>query len=171
MDKFDAMQLFVRVVEKGSFSAVAKERGIGQPAVSKQISALEDELGIELIHRPSEASPSLARAGRHQRCRKLHGPSCGIGPIPDGRHLTEFAAAYRGGEAVAVGMDALETTATRCYGPPRLHTRTVPIAHEEQLQDAAKRLTRIPEAPCDIDVIRDGLCGPFAALLKEASGD
>jgi len=25
MDRFDAMQIFVRVVEKGSFSAVAKE--------------------------------------------------------------------------------------------------------------------------------------------------
>ena len=45
MDKFDAMQTFVRVIEKGSFSAVAKERGIGQPAVSKQISALEHEFG------------------------------------------------------------------------------------------------------------------------------
>ena len=42
MDRFDAMQIFVRVVEKGSFSAVAKERGIGQPAVSKQISAVEE---------------------------------------------------------------------------------------------------------------------------------
>ncbi len=49
MNKLDVMQIFVRVVEKGSFSAVAKERGIGQPAVSKQISALEDELGAELI--------------------------------------------------------------------------------------------------------------------------
>src|SRR6201982_303421 len=45
------MQMFVRLVEKGTFSAVAKERGIGQPAVSKQISALEDELGTQLIHR------------------------------------------------------------------------------------------------------------------------
>jgi DNA-binding transcriptional LysR family regulator len=41
VDKFEAMQVFVRVVEKGSFSAVAKERGIGQPVVSTQISALE----------------------------------------------------------------------------------------------------------------------------------
>jgi LysR family transcriptional regulator for bpeEF and oprC len=49
------MKVFVRVVEKGSFSAVAKERGIGQPAVSKQISALEDELGTELIHRNSRS--------------------------------------------------------------------------------------------------------------------
>src|SRR6201993_2476531 len=57
------MQMFVRVVEKGSFSAVAKERGIGQPAVSKQISALEDELGTELIHRTSR-SIALTEPGR-----------------------------------------------------------------------------------------------------------
>src|SRR6202162_1645289 len=63
MDRLDAMQAFVRVIEKGSFSAVAKERGIGQPAVSKQISALEEELGTELIHRTSRAA-SLTEAGR-----------------------------------------------------------------------------------------------------------
>jgi DNA-binding transcriptional LysR family regulator len=63
MDKLEAMQMFVRVMEKGSFSAVAKERGIGQPAVSKQISALEDELGTELIRRTSR-SIVLTEAGR-----------------------------------------------------------------------------------------------------------
>jgi LysR family transcriptional regulator for bpeEF and oprC len=63
VDKFDALQMFVRVVEKGSFSAVAKERGVGQPAVSKQISALEEELGTELIHRTSR-SVAPTEAGR-----------------------------------------------------------------------------------------------------------
>src|SRR3954463_12210017 len=57
------MQMFVRVIEKGSFSSVAKERGIGQPAVSKQISALENELGTELIHRTSR-SITLTEPGR-----------------------------------------------------------------------------------------------------------
>src|SRR5580692_11146791 len=57
------MQTFIRVIEKGSFSAVAKERGIGQPAISKQMSALEDELGTELLHRTSR-SISLTEAGR-----------------------------------------------------------------------------------------------------------
>src|SRR6201987_5603033 len=56
------MQIFFRVIEKGSFSSVAKERGIGQPAVSKQISALEDELGAELIHRTSR-SIAMTEAG------------------------------------------------------------------------------------------------------------
>src|ERR1700736_6521217 len=63
MDRLDAMQAFVRVIEKGSFSAAAKERGIGQPAVSKQISALEDELGTELIHR-TPRSIALTEPGR-----------------------------------------------------------------------------------------------------------
>jgi DNA-binding transcriptional LysR family regulator len=63
MDRLDAMEAFVRVIEKGSFSAVAKERGIGQPAVSKQISSLEEELGTELIHRTSR-SIALTEAGR-----------------------------------------------------------------------------------------------------------
>ena len=71
MDKLDAMQIFVRVIEKGSFSSVAKERGIGQPAVSKQISALEDELGTELIHRTSR-SIALTEAGRDFYESALH---------------------------------------------------------------------------------------------------
>jgi DNA-binding transcriptional LysR family regulator len=63
VDRFEAMRIFVRVVEKGSFSAVAKERGIGQPAVSKQVSALEDDLGAELIRRTSR-SIALTEPGR-----------------------------------------------------------------------------------------------------------
>src|SRR6202044_1298605 len=58
------MHMFVRVVEKGSFSAIARERGIGQPAVSKQIASLEAELGTELIHRTSR-SIRMTEAGRN----------------------------------------------------------------------------------------------------------
>src|ERR1700746_349724 len=65
------MQMFVRVIEKGRFSSVAQERGIGQPAVSKQISALEDELGTDLIHRTSR-SIALTEAGRDFYESTLH---------------------------------------------------------------------------------------------------
>jgi len=63
VDRFSAMELFVRVAETKSFSAVAKERRIGQPAVSKQISALEGEVGTELLHRNTR-SIALTDAGR-----------------------------------------------------------------------------------------------------------
>ncbi|ALK34645.1 LysR family transcriptional regulator [Burkholderia plantarii] len=53
MDRLDAMRLFVRLVECGSFTAVARAEGIGQPAVSKQIDALERYLGVQLLSRTS----------------------------------------------------------------------------------------------------------------------
>jgi DNA-binding transcriptional LysR family regulator len=63
MDRLDAIRLFVRVVESGSFAAVAREAGIGQPAVSKQIAALEARLGAQLLRRTSR-SMTLTDAGQ-----------------------------------------------------------------------------------------------------------
>lgn len=51
MDRLEAIKLFVRIVESGSFSAAAREAGVGQPAVSKQMSALEAYLGAQLVQR------------------------------------------------------------------------------------------------------------------------
>lgn len=62
MDRLTAMQTFVRVVESGSFSAVARERSTTQSAVSKQIAALEQHLGAKLLSR-STRSLSLTDEG------------------------------------------------------------------------------------------------------------
>jgi DNA-binding transcriptional LysR family regulator len=35
MDRLDAIKIFVRVVESGNFTAVARELGLGQPTASK----------------------------------------------------------------------------------------------------------------------------------------
>ncbi len=51
MDLIGAFATFVRVAETGSFSAVARERGSTQSAVSRQITALEAEFGVRLLHR------------------------------------------------------------------------------------------------------------------------
>jgi DNA-binding transcriptional LysR family regulator len=63
MDRFEGIKIFVRVVESGSFSAVARELGTGQPAISKQVAALEEHLGAQLLVRTSR-SLSLTEAGR-----------------------------------------------------------------------------------------------------------
>jgi LysR family transcriptional regulator for bpeEF and oprC len=63
MDRFDAMRMFVRVVQSGSFSAVAREAGVGQPSVSKQIARLEAHLGAQLLRRTSR-SMTLTEAGQ-----------------------------------------------------------------------------------------------------------
>lgn len=62
MDRLNAMQAFVRVVESGSFSAVARETNTTQSSVSKQVAALERDLGAQLLSRTTR-SLSLTEAG------------------------------------------------------------------------------------------------------------
>ncbi|GAB4216899.1 MAG: LysR family transcriptional regulator [Synechococcales cyanobacterium] len=51
MDRLAWMHSFMRVVETGSFSAVAREQQTTQPSVSKQIAALEAYLDVQLLTR------------------------------------------------------------------------------------------------------------------------
>jgi len=55
MDKLRAMKMFVRVVEAGSFSAVARENATTQSAVSKQVVGLERALGARLLARTTRS--------------------------------------------------------------------------------------------------------------------
>ncbi len=62
MDQLTSMRLFVRVVQTGSFTAVARESGISQSSVSKRLAALEAKLGTRLLSRSSRKF-SLTESG------------------------------------------------------------------------------------------------------------
>lgn len=51
----DLMRLFSQVVEEQSFTVVARKLGISQPAVSNQIRAFEEKLGVKLIYRKGKS--------------------------------------------------------------------------------------------------------------------
>lgn len=72
VDKLNAMAIFVRVVERGSFSAVARELQTSQPTISKMLQALESELGGKLITR-STRKLSLTDEGQryYDQCRHI----------------------------------------------------------------------------------------------------
>ncbi|WP_343633850.1 LysR family transcriptional regulator [Roseateles sp.] len=55
MDLIASLKSFLRVAQTGSFSAVAHERGVTQPAISRQVSALEEHLGTRLVQRSTQA--------------------------------------------------------------------------------------------------------------------
>jgi DNA-binding transcriptional LysR family regulator len=63
MDLFGALGVLVRVVETGSFSAVARERQVSHSAVTRQISELEEHFGVRLFHRTTRRL-SLTDDGR-----------------------------------------------------------------------------------------------------------
>jgi len=72
MDRFLLMTCFVRAVETGSFSAVARELGMGQPNVSRHVAALENHLSTRLLHR-STRKLSLTPEGQrfYSEARRL----------------------------------------------------------------------------------------------------
>ncbi|OYU76685.1 MAG: transcriptional regulator [Alphaproteobacteria bacterium PA3] len=72
MDRLAAMAAFVRVVETGSFSAAARDLGLGQPAVSKIVAALETSLGVRLLIRTTRGlTPTEAGANYAERARRV----------------------------------------------------------------------------------------------------
>jgi DNA-binding transcriptional LysR family regulator len=71
MDRLAAMEAFVRVVDAGSFSRAAKQMRIGQPAVSKTISQLEDRLGVRVLLRSTHGlAPTEAGRNFYERAKR-----------------------------------------------------------------------------------------------------
>jgi DNA-binding transcriptional LysR family regulator len=91
MDLLGALGAFARVVETGSFSAVARETHASQSAVTRQIAQLEQHFGVRLFHRTT---------------RRLSLTDDGQALLPHARHLLENA-------------DEMETALGRQSGEPR----------------------------------------------------
>jgi DNA-binding transcriptional LysR family regulator len=101
LDRIDAMRLFVRVADAGSFSRAAIDLELGQPTVSRRIQDLETALGATLFQRTTR-SLSLTEAGTRFYHRALD-------------ILTEFDAAEaeaRGLEHEPVGLLRLSCAAS-----------------------------------------------------------
>ena len=72
MDAIQAYTAFVRSFEAGSFSAVAREMGISQSAVSKQIAALETAFGAQLFARTTrKLTPTTEALELYEHVRQL----------------------------------------------------------------------------------------------------
>lgn len=72
MDKLNAMQIFVRVVESGSLIAVADQLGVDRSVITRQLSALEKSLGAKLITRSTRSlALSTAGAAYLEKCRLI----------------------------------------------------------------------------------------------------
>jgi LysR family nitrogen assimilation transcriptional regulator len=82
------IQYFTTIVREGSFSRAARKLFVGQPALSKQVQALERELGVELLVRlPEGVRPTVAGARLDEMAQTL------LGYVDDIRSAVREAAA------------------------------------------------------------------------------
>lgn len=72
MDRLQAMQLFTRVVELGSFTRAAEQLDISRASASTLIKQLETHLGVRLLQRTTrQVSPTLDGDSYYRHCREI----------------------------------------------------------------------------------------------------
>lgn len=72
MDRLQAIELFMRVVDLGSFSKAAADLGMGQPTATKLVASLEKQLGSRLLHRSTRGvSPTEIGALYYNKCKLI----------------------------------------------------------------------------------------------------
>jgi DNA-binding transcriptional LysR family regulator len=69
MDKLTSIRAFTKVVAHGSYSEAARELRLSRSAVSKYVIELEEELGVQLLHRTTRStSPTENGQAYYERC-------------------------------------------------------------------------------------------------------
>lgn len=72
MDRIDAMRVFVRVVERSSFSRAAEDLGLPASTVTDAVKQLEARLGVRLLQRTTRrVRVTLDGEAYHQRCLSI----------------------------------------------------------------------------------------------------
>jgi len=72
MDKFDSIRAFTQVVVSGGFAAAAREMGLSRSTVNKLVISLENELGVQLLHRSTRVvTPTETGLAFHERCVEI----------------------------------------------------------------------------------------------------
>jgi len=72
MDKFGAMETFVRIVEKGSLTAAANALDTSLPTVVRILASLERSLGVMLLHRTTRRIRLTEEGALYlERCRAI----------------------------------------------------------------------------------------------------
>jgi LysR family transcriptional regulator, carnitine catabolism transcriptional activator len=157
------LEIFLAIVEDGSFSGAADELGISQPAVSQAVRALEAELGIALFH----------RLGRSVRLTDAGEALC----LPARLALRDAAAARQAVEAVRgvlsghLELACLPTLAVDPMAPLlgsfRARHPDVSIALLDP-EDTVDAIELVRSGQCELGLV--GQASPAPGLLASALG-
>lgn len=72
MDRLATLDLFIRIVDRGSFSAAAAACGVSRPVATAAIKALESRLGTRLLQRSTRhVQPTLEGVAYYHRCVEI----------------------------------------------------------------------------------------------------
>jgi DNA-binding transcriptional LysR family regulator len=106
MDRLDAMHMFVRVVETGSFTKVAQEFATTQPTVTKQVAAMDAPQGAAAQPQHARREPDRSRRAVLRKVQD-HRQRRGRGGERGQVRQTQVQGQLRIGSSVAFGRRVL----------------------------------------------------------------
>ena len=114
MDLFQAMSVYVKVVETGSMTAAAHASGMSTTMVGNHLRALEQRLGVSLLKRTTRKQSLTEFGGQYyQRCLEVLGLVADSELLADSEQLAEQAHSD-------VPKGTLRITAPPAFGTERL---------------------------------------------------
>lgn len=167
MDRWQAMRIFVRVAETGSFAETARQMNMSAPAVTRSVAGLEELIGTRLFVRTTR-TVKLTEPGRRyvDDCRRI---------LAD---ILEAEASAAGSYAIPTGT--LAVTASLLFGQmyvmpiiteyldtyPGMTGRTLfldrPVNIVEEGVDVAVRIGHLPDSgftAVKVGTVRRVICG------------
>ncbi|KQY79080.1 LysR family transcriptional regulator [Ensifer sp. Root142] len=143
MDKSDItlerMRTFVRVAERGSLSAVARELGLGQSTVTRHLRELEEALGVPLISRTTRRVTITDEGNRYY-----------ANSVQILRLVEQAGDEARGTRGASAGT--IRVSCTAALGV--LHATRLIFAFQEKYPDIGVDLSLTDER---IDLVREGI--------------
>ncbi|NOV17014.1 LysR family transcriptional regulator [Ensifer adhaerens] len=143
MDKSDItlerMRTFVRVAERGSLSAVARELGLGQSTVTRHLRELEEALGVPLISRTTRRVTMTDEGSRYY-----------ANSVQILRLVEQAGDEARGTRGASAGT--IRVSCTAAFGV--LHATRLIFAFQEKYTDIGVDLSLTDER---IDLVREGI--------------
>ena len=107
MDRFETMRVFIRVVERRSFTAAAADLGLPRSTVTDAVKQIEARLGVRLLERTTRlVRPTLDGEAYHRRCLSL------ISDLEDAEAVAQKIEAA-GGRALTAKADVSDPAAVR----------------------------------------------------------
>ncbi|MBW8743478.1 MAG: LysR family transcriptional regulator [Sphingomonas sp.] len=133
------MRVFVRVAERGSLTAVARELGVGQSTVTRQLRELEESIGVPLLSRTTRRVTVTEEGSRYYtHCVQI---------LRLVEQAAEEARSTRGAPAGTVRISC-----TAAFGI--LHVSRILFAFQDRYPDIAVDLNLTDER---IDLVREGV--------------
>lgn len=143
MDKsdvtLDRMRTFVRVAERGNLSAVARELGLGQSTVTRQLKELEEAVGVPLLSRTTRRVALTDEGHRYY-----------VSGVQILRLVEQARDEARGERGAAAGTIRISCTAALGV----LHVSAIVFAFQDAFPDIGVDLSLTDER---VDLVRDGV--------------